>query len=783
MSREDEAFLKRLLATFSVEANEHLGAMSRWLLALERAGSVGAMPAAVEALFREAHSLKGAARSVDLHEVERLCHAFESVFSRLKEADLTLGPPEFDLLLRALDTLQRYLACAPQTRSELALEPSIAEVGALSSRAIASGSRLAVDDAPAHAMDRRTQGAAARSDHGPDAIGLPFDVAAPDTVRVASAKIDALMTQAEELLGFKAHIAHVVGELRAARQSIGQWDRARTASLRALRAPQAALETVWRERRDADAQFAKSLDDRLYQLTRTTERAQRALAAMSDGLLDDIKQVLMLPTATLFEWMPKLVRDLARDSGKRIDLRLSGEGLEIDRRVLDRLKAPLMHLLRNAVDHGIETPAERQLAGKSESGTISVDALAQSNNTVLLTISDDGRGAEPEQLKQRAATLGLAQADVLSHMDDAKALSLVFESGLSTSAALTDVSGRGLGLAIVREHIEQLGGQVRVERKTSGGLRFCLTLPTRLANFHGLLLKLSEQYFVMPSIQVDRVLRIKPTDIKTVESRPTLLLNGQIVPLVALAGLMGLNSSGLKSFESISSGPASPPASSGHDATPDDTSSTVVVVNGSGRRVAFVVDTMLGGLEVLVRRLGPQLRRVRYLSGATVLGNGQVVPILNPADLLKAAYLAPPAQPTSDAAPETDPDESAPSSRSKAILVVEDSITSRALLKNILETAGYRVDCAVDGLDGLTILRNETYDLVVSDVEMPRMDGFALTRRIRDDARLAEIPVILVTALDTREHKERGIEVGANAYIVKSSFDQSTLLDAIRRLI
>lgn len=783
MSREDEAFLKRLLATFALEANEHLGAMSRWLLALERAGSASAMPVAVEALFREAHSLKGAARSVDLHEVERLCHAFESVFSRLKRADLNLGPPEFDVLLRALDTLQQYLACAPQTRSSLALEPSIAEVGALSSRATAPGSRLAVHDAPTHAMDMQTEGAVAASDHVPDTMGLPFDIAATDTVRVASAKIDALMTQAEELLGFKFNIAHVVGELRAARQSVGQWDRARITSLQALRAPGTELGAIWQERRDADAQFAKTLDDTLYKLTRTTESGQRALATMLDGLLDDIKQVLMLPTATLFEWMPKLVRDLARDSGKRIDLRLSGESLEIDRRVLDQLKTPLIHLLRNAVDHGIETPTQRRLAGKPESGTISVDALAQSNNTVLLTISDDGRGAEPEQLKQRAAKLGLVQADALSHMDDAAALSLMFESGLSTSAILTDVSGRGLGLAIVREHIEQLGGQVRVERRASGGLRFCLTLPTRLANFHGLLLTLSEQYFVMPSIQVDRVLRIKPADIKTVENRPTLLLNGQIAPLVSLAGVMGLKSSGLKSSESISSGTASSRPSSGHGATSDDASLTVVVVNGSGRRVAFAVDAVLGGLEVLVRRLGPQLRRVRYLSGATILGNGQVVPILNPADLLKAAYLSRPAQPTSDAATETAPDASAASARSKTILVVEDSITSRALLKNILETAGYRVNCAVDGLDGLTILRSETFDLVVSDVEMPRMDGFALTQGIRNDARLAEMPVILVTALDTREHKERGIEVGANAYIVKSSFDQNTLLDAIRRLI
>ncbi len=769
MSREDQAFLKRLLATFAGEANEHLGAMSRWLLALERAGSASAMPVAVEALFREAHTLKGAARSVDLHEVERLCHAFESVFSLLKTSALKLGPPEFDVLLRAVDGLQQYLNSAPENRPAQALDPSIAEVGALC--VTDATVQIAAQDAPTpstHSTDSHDDGAEDHVNHEPTHIALPLETNATDTVRIASSRIDALMTQVEELLGFKFNMAHVVGELREARKAVGQWDRARGMGLHAPLALQIERGAMLRERQDIDGQFIKTLADKLHQLTRTAESEQRALAAMLDGLLDDIKQVLMLPTATLFEWMPKLVRDLARDSGKRVDLRISGESLEIDRRVLDQLKVPLMHLLRNAVDHGIETPAERRLAGKPESGTISVDAVAQSNNTVLLSIRDDGRGAAPEQLKQRAAKLGLVHAEALARMDDAAALALMFESGLSTSAILTDVSGRGLGLAIVREHIERLGGRVSAERTAPNGICFRLTLPTRLANFHGLLLTQSEQHFVMPSAQVDSVLRIKPTDIKTVENRATVLLSGQVVPLVPLAGLMGL--------ASVAPAPRHPAASA-------DTPLTAVVVNGSGRRVAFVVDAVLGGRDVLVRALGPQLRRVRHLSGATILGSGQVVPILNPADLLKAAYLAPPPPPAIHTKTQKTPDEFAAVADSKAILVVEDSITSRALLKNILETAGYRVSCAVDGLDGLTTLHSDTFDLVVSDVEMPRMDGYALTQRIRGDTKLAELPVILVTALDTREHKERGIEVGANAYIVKSSFDQSNLLDAIRRLV
>jgi two-component system chemotaxis sensor kinase CheA len=323
---------------------------------------------------------------------------------------------------------------------------------------------------------------------------------------------------------------------------------------------------------------------------------------------------------------------------------------------------------------------------------------------------------------------------------------------------LTDVSGRGLGLAIVREKVEKLGGTIAVDDagdQQSGGTRFRIMLPSTLATFRGLLVEVDGQRFVLPSLNVERVARVPCESIRTVENRETIELDGMAMSLVSLGETLGLHG-GVQSV-------------AGHA---DARYRQVAIVVASGKRIAFSVDAIVADQEVLVKKIGPQLLRVPNIAGVTVLDRGRLVPILNVQDLWKSALKVRHAERAAVV-------EELPQS----ILVVEDSITSRSLIKGILESAGYRVSVAVDGMDGLAALRSGQFDLVVSDVEMPRMDGFDLTAKLRSEIRFAGLPVILVTALDSREHKERGIEVGANAYIVKSSFDQSNLLDAVRRLI
>ena len=348
----------------------------------------------------------------------------------------------------------------------------------------------------------------------------------------------------------------------------------------------------------------------------------------------------------------------------------------------------------------------------------------------------------------------LSEAEKLSDQD---ALGLMFHSGVTTSPIITDISGRGLGLAIVHEKVEKLGGMISVDNEPDRGTTFRIVIPLTLATFRGVLVQVGEQHFILPSTNVDRVIRAEKKEIKTVENRETILMNGQVLSLIRMEEVLGI---------------AKPPIP---ESTAHDLFAHIIVLGSAEKRLAFLIDEVREEREVLVKPLGKQLSRVRNVAGATVLGSGKVVPILNIGDLMKSAVKAA-AVPAG--IPRVEIRE-----KKKAVLVVEDSITARTLLKNILYTAGYDVKTAVDGVDAVSFLRTEKFDLVVSDIQMPRMDGFDLVKNIRGDKKLSELPVVLVTGLESSEDKRRGIDVGANAYIVKSSFDQSNLLDVIQRLI
>ena len=464
----------------------------------------------------------------------------------------------------------------------------------------------------------------------------------------------------------------------------------------------------------------------------------------------------MLPFSSLTDIFPRFVRELARDQDKPVELKIEGGGIEVDRRILEAMKDPLVHLLRNCIDHGIEQPAERARKGKPPQGTISLAMSQIDSGKMEILVADDGAGVDAAQVMAAARKLGLVSAEAAEALGQAEALALVFQSGISTSPMITDVSGHGLGLAIVREKVERLGGTVALETQADAGTAFRIVLPLSIATFRGILVRLGEQVFVLPASGVERVVRLAEQDIRTVENRETVPLDGQPASLVDLGDVLEMPRRG---GGRVAGG-----------------SLHAVVLGAGAARVAFWVDEVLGEQEVLVKALGRQLARVRNVTGASVLATGRVAVVLNLPDLMKSAarQAAPARAPAAEVPVDAQP---------RSILVVEDSITSRSLLKNILESAGYRVATAVDGVDAYTMLKSSTFDLVVSDVEMPRMDGFELTSKVRSEARLAELPIVLVTALESREHRERGIDVGANAYIVKSSFDQGNLLEVIGRLI
>jgi two-component system chemotaxis sensor kinase CheA len=504
------------------------------------------------------------------------------------------------------------------------------------------------------------------------------------------------------------------------------------------------------------------LVDKVTIVNQVFEQDQRSLRQMVDEHLNAMKQVLMLPVTTLVEVFPKLVRDLAREQGKEVDLVIRGAEIEIDKRILQELKDPLIHLLRNCVDHGLEKPETRAHQQKPARGTIALIISAKDSRQVEMLISDDGAGIDVKHVRAAAIKAGVITDEAAEKLSPQETLALIFQSGISTSEIITNISGRGLGLAIVREKVEKLGGSVTVETFPGAGTTFRLRMPLTLATFRGVLVRACGQLFILPTIHVERTVRVHPDEIQTVEIRETIRFEGQVLALVKLGDVLGL-----------------PVSTTGSDQNNDLSLATadhiaVLILVSAEKRIAVQVDEVLTEEEVLVKGLGKQLSRVRNISGATILGAGTVVPIINVADLMVSAV-----RPGAAALARF---EKVPTHIAR-IMVAEDSITARSLLKTILETGGFQVSTAVDGVDAYTQLVSGEFDLVVSDVDMPRMSGFELTSKIRGDKKLADLPIVLVTALESRRDRERGIEVGANAYIIKSSFSQNNLLKVIQRLL
>jgi len=755
---EDDEFLEALRATFKVEADEHLQAIAAGLLQLERTPPAPEQRHIIETIFRAAHSLKGAARAVNFTQIESYCQSMEDVFASWKRQDAAPTPAVIDSLHRTLDAASQAMSAPARPAPAPAPAPEPARTPSPPSVVAFPPAVTAPVVAPAHLP---TEEVSAR-----ERAAAP---AAPDTVRISVAKLDARLLEAEEMLIAKlttaeraADLGLLMGQFEEWRQ---EWGKVQPEA-RVLRQTLERTNTLdgavaqgltrLVDFFDWSHDYLRAFEGKVAALRHTAEQDHLAIGRLVDDLLEDSKKLLMLPLATTGSFFPRLVRDLSRDQGKEADLRIHGEEVEIDKRILEEMKDPLVHILRNCVDHGIEPPAERQRLGKPPRATISLTVSPVDGSKVELLVSDDGRGIDAEKVKASAVKHGRITEEEARQLGDAAALDLIFQSDVSTSPIITQLSGRGLGLAIVREKAEKLGGRVTVESRLGSGSTIRITLPIALATFRGIIVEAAQRLFVIPTTQVERVTRFKVGDVRTVEGHETLSLDDRATSLVWLAAILDL-----------------PDA----ERSADPGAAIPVVLLGSGdQRVAFAIDRVGAEQEVLVKQLAKPLSRVRNIAGATVLGSGQVAPILNVSDLLKSARKA--GRPALRAAAETSAVAAA-----KSILVSEDSITSRMLLKGILESAGYRVKTAVDGAEAFAALRAEPFDLLVSDVEMPRLNGFDLTARVRADRKLSDLPVILVTALETREDRERGIDVGANAYLVKSSFDQSNLLEAVRRLL
>jgi len=495
----------------------------------------------------------------------------------------------------------------------------------------------------------------------------------------------------------------------------------------------------------------------LERLTAVLDQDGRRLAYLDQvarQLDAEVRRVRMLPFAEACQGLERAVRDLAQAGGKQVELVVEGGRVELDRSVLEGLKDPLNHLVRNAVDHGIEPPERRRAAGKLPAGRVTVAAELRGSQ-VEVVVADDGAGLDLDAVRAVARQRGLAD------LPDGRDLAhLIFLPGFSTAPIITDVSGRGVGLDVVKQRVEQLHGTIELSSETGRGTRFTLAVPLTLTTIRAVLVVAGGQAFAFPTTNVRKLILVDLDDVRRAGGREVLVTEGEGAPLLvaALAEALGLAVPKLVGAPAPGRRPA-------------------LVVAAGERRMAFVVDELMTEQEVMVKGLGARIRRVRNVSGGTILPSGRVALVLNVAQLVRSALGRAPGATLAPAAPAAVP------AAAKRLLVVDDSITTRTLEKSLLEAAGYQVATAVDGADAWRLLQEQGADLVLSDVEMPGMDGLELTEAIRASPRFADLPVVLLTARASAHDKARGVAVGADAYLVKDEFDQKAMLETVAQLL
>lgn len=717
MDSKQEAFLKELMADFRIEAAEHYQAIVQGLIELEQNPAAEQSVQLIERTFRELHSLKGAARAVSLPNIERLCQSAESVFHSLKEQKISPSPPLFDVFHHVMDTLQILLMELEKEEKTIRSE-TIRTLQRSLERCLLPYPSPATDIPVPPSFQPEKQRSEISTPSTPDSFQPERNLQA-GSVRIPTRKLNAILNQVEELISAKSYLHNHITDLRD----------------------------------------IHSRDESLYRIYNNVSRFQRSFVRMIDNLLLNMKSTLLYPFSSILEMMPKLVRDLAREQGKEISFNISGKETEIDRRILEEMKDPLIHLIRNCIDHGLETPEERTKNGKPPIGSLSITITQETNQQVIIKVSDDGAGILKDKVIGSAIRNHVISREESVRLTSQEIFALIFRSGVSTSLVITDLSGRGLGMAIVSEKVLKLGGAISIESVPGKGTTFTIQLPLTLSTFRGIPVRVQDLLFIIPTHTIARAIRIRPSDIRTIKGKPVIPINGTMIGLVYLNEVMNIPYIHIKK-ENVTTFPA-------------------LVMENSLHRIAFVMDEVMGEQEGIVKDLIPILGKIKHIAGVTIMGNGKIVPVLNVPELIETATFQ-----NVSTSPDILIERMTPKTEAlKSILVAEDSITARSLIRNILESAGYVVKTVVDGKEALDILRKESFDLVVSDVEMPRMNGFELTARIRGDQAISELPVILVTALESADDRQRGLEAGANAYITKSSFEQSNLIDTIHRLI
>lgn len=743
-------------ALFKTSSEERLQALDEGILHLEKNPQDLSV---VENIMREAHSLKGDSNMLGVADLGKVAHQVENILGAVKRGETPLTPDVCDRLAHGMVAMK-----------QLVHEASTGEATGVNVFYVLAELMGASSDTPPASPSPNSS----PPPSPPPSSAFPavddstnaLDQASKykiETIRVPTTSLDSLMTQSGELTVTKIRVAHRLAEIDAITNLWEEWSRDLFMNRFLFHEAQQGKQ-VWRQLESFHSRTEQHLDllgRMVGQLSSALYEDTTRLEMITDGLEEGIRTLRLLPLSTIFNLFPRLVRDLARQEGKQVELVIEGGETRADKRILEEMKDPLLHMIRNAIDHGIESPAERKRKGKPETATITLRGY-QTPTSIILEICDDGRGLDVESIKQTAVRRGLYRPEELEMLTPGQIQALILSPGFSTRTMVTEISGRGVGLDVLRTNVERLKGSVEVHSTPGQGCTIRIQLGTTLATAHVLLVTANGHTYALPVEFVQTACLVQASDIFTLEGYSTIVYDNQPVSVAWLADLLSLpgNSAAKSANQRLS----------------------CIILQTGHDQLGIFVDALIDEQDVVLKPQSQLLKRVRYISGATILGTGEVCMVLNPPDLI-AAVRHRITQAALGSMGGGSIDMGLAEQRPRCILLVEDSIATRTQEKRILESAGYEVVTAVDGVDGFNKLQSRVFDAVISDIQMPNLDGLQLTERIRQHREYNELPVVLVTTLASDADRQRGAEAGANAYITKGSFNQEVLLETLERLI
>lgn len=754
MPKMNDDLMQELLKAFYDEAAEHIETINKSLLQIERGLEAKVHKTHVQNAFRAAHSLKGAARAVSFAKVEGLSDGMESILQLVRDKGFELDPDTCDILYDTLDTIQKMLGGEDVEVDTLqqGLKSVLIEYADSVAPTIEEEPTTppAVHQETAKAPEPKKAVAPVEDEDSP-ATPAVTHVSSDETIRVSVGKLDDLLAQVGELLVSRINAEQRLIDARTMQQQLARWSKSWREISSILSHHRQDLGPQMDDLSIRHEAYLRDLMQSMNGFVQAFNRDTVRLSMVTGDLQDKVRRVRMVPFQTISLILERAVRDAAHSEDKQVDFTMTGQDVELDKKILESLKDPLLHLLRNAVSHGIESAEQREKNNKPIRGHISL-AVQQRGSEVHIRVNDDGRGFDVEALRATVSQNGRAAALEDASMDEL--IQLAFLPGVTTASQVTAISGRGVGLDVVNQELEAIQGRIEIENNPGQGVSINLIVPTTLSMTRELLVEVNSEFYGIPLQAVEKI--VEPDEMISVSGKTMINLDGATLPLVPLDSILELPQRNRES----------------------DKLGFAIVIGIADQRLALLVDNVLTEQELAVKTLDWPLKRVRNISGVALLGDGKPIIILNPTDIVRSAnhvHMA------ASVVSTTDKDTSKPNTH---VLVVDDSITTRTLEKNILSAAGFTVTTATNGLEALNKLSEErSVEIVVSDVQMPEMDGITLTRTLRQKPEYTNLPVILVTSLESQEDREQGMTAGADAYIVKRGFDQAELLTTIQKLL